>query len=526
MNSFTFQDLVKGRYGRKTAYVDTDHVDRSNVLDVLAKCIGVFNYNRAAIRYLWTYKNGDQPILYREKTVRDDIVNKVVENHAWEIVRFKNSQTYGEPVQYISISEDESIGKVIDRLNQLAKAAGKRQKDINSGEWTSAVGTGYKAIQFVEGDIPFRITAPTPMNTFVIYSRQTEEAIMSVQELHDEKDIQYYQCFTPSMEYRIQNGKITLERVHAFGGIPIIEYPNNQDRISDVELVISMLDAINNMQSNRMDAVEQFVQSWVKFVNCEVDQEQFQKMKMMGALVVKSNNGDKNKADVDIMTQELNQTETQVAKEDLWRNILFISAIPQMESQNSGGDTQGAVTLRAGWDHAKAAARMKDVYIEDADKRLAMLMLNRMRIADGETKSKVKTTDFECRISHSPQDNMYVKAEVFTMLAGAGIHPKIAIETSGLWGDAEKTYSLSKPYLDGMYKTAEELKEEAELAAKQNAAKSSASGPSSTGAATGTKQQKFQGYGQRDNITSTNFRQQGGESRTDRATAISKMRIK
>ena len=56
-----------------------------------------------------------------------------------------------------------------------------------------------------------------------------------------------------------------------------------------------MLDAINNMQSNRMDGVEQFVQYWVKFINCDIDKETFDQMKMSHALAVKSNNKD-NKA--------------------------------------------------------------------------------------------------------------------------------------------------------------------------------------------------------------------------------------
>ena len=122
------------------------------------------------------------------------------------------------------------------------------------------------------------------------------------------------------------------------------------------------------MQSNRMDAIEQFVQSWIKFVNCEVDEKSFIKMKMQGALVVKSNNGE-NKADVDIMTQELNQTESQVAKDDLWNNALSISAIPNKQG-NTGGDTQGAVELRNGWDFSKQRAKLKDPYIKDAEKRL------------------------------------------------------------------------------------------------------------------------------------------------------------
>lgn len=109
------------------------------------------------------------------------------------------------------------------------------------------------------------------------------------------------------------NGVASEWKLHAFGSIPIVEFPNNHERISDIELVIGLLDAINNMQSNRMDGIEQFVQYWVKFVNCEIDTKTFEQMKMSHALTVKSNNKD-NKADVEIMTQELNQSQCQVAK--------------------------------------------------------------------------------------------------------------------------------------------------------------------------------------------------------------------
>lgn len=473
MNTRTLQDLVRGRYGRKIAYTSVPEITEENVVSVLGEVIGVFNWNKPIIKYLWDYKNGDQPVLYRVKTVRDDIVNVVVENHAWEIVRFKNAQTYGEPVQYISTSKDEKVSEAVDMLNRLAKVAGKRRKDVDSGEWTSAVGTGFKAIQRTnDPDIPFRIVAPTPMNTFVIYSQETDEALAAVQELKDAEKKNYYLVFTPTHEFRIQNsqlipletntdGVVVYSRLHAFGGIPIIEYPNNQSRISDIELVICLLDSINTMQSNRMDSIEQFVQSWIKFVNCDIDEDTFAKMKMMGALVVKSNNGSENKADVDVMSQELNQSQAQVAKEDLFDNILSIEAIPNREG-NTGGDTQGAVELRNGFDFAKTAAKLKDAYIEEGDKKLAILMMNCIRIQTGASSNIVNPLDFECQISHSPQDNLMVKTEVFKMLAEAGVHPKIAAETSGLWADSEKVYNLSKPYLDGLYKTVDELEKQAE----------------------------------------------------------------
>lgn len=471
MNRMYLQDLVKGVYGRKIAYTNIETITPENVVKVVGSCIGTFNANKPVIQYLWNYYKGDQPIRYRTKVSRDDIINKIVENHAYEFVQFKTGQTYGEPVQYISRKDDERINKAVDKLNDYMIDANKQEKDIKSGEWQSAVGTSFKAVQKKNGDIPFRIIAPTPLNTFVIYSRSTEEPLLAVQELKDENGEWYKLCFSENMEFTIKNGelqdyidqktgKATKFRLHAFGDIPIVEYPNNAERISDIELVIDILDAMNNMQSNRMDAIEQFVQSWVKFVNCTIDEEQFQKMKIMGALVVKSNNGE-NKADVDIMTQELNQTESQVVKDDLYDDAITILAIPSKQS-NTGGDTQGAVELRNGWDFSKTRAKLKDPFVKSAEKRLAKVILNILRVSENDL--EITTKDFDVQINHSPTDNMVVKCQSLQYLLQCGIHPIVAIKTVGLWGDAEKVFMLSKPYLDNLWKTLDMANKETEIA--------------------------------------------------------------
>lgn len=467
-NTMYFQDLVKGNYGRKIAYTDAERITSDNVVKVIGQCIGVFYGNKSAIRYLWRYYKGDQPVLYRTKVSNEDITNKILENHAYEIVQFKVGQTYGEPVQFISRKDDDAINNAVDELNDFMTDANKQEKDIKSGEWQSATGTSFKAIQIKKGEIPFRITAPSPLNTFVIYNRSTEEPVLAVQELKDEDGKYYKLAFSETMSFKIVDSNVVSSKLHTYGGIPIVEYPNNHERISDIELVISMLDAINNMQSNRMDGIEQFVQSWIKFVNCDVDEEQFEKMKMNHALVVKSINKD-NKSDVDIMTQELNQTQCQVAKDDLWDNALSILAIPTKQS-NTGGDTQGAVELRNGWDFSKTRAKLKDPIVKSSEKRLATVVLNTLRVSGNDLKLSIR--DFEVQINHSPQDNMYTKSQTLLQLLQCGIHPIVAIKTVGLWGDAEKTFMLSKPYLDNLWKTIDDVEEQErkaqEIVAKLN----------------------------------------------------------
>ncbi|MBT9667115.1 phage portal protein [Roseburia hominis] len=461
MNNKSLQDLVKGCYGRKILYTDVETITADNIVNVVGDCIGNFYYNKTIIEYLWRYYKGDQPVLYRVKVQNADITNKIVENHAYEIVQFKVGQTYGEPIQFISRKDDDEINRAVDALNDYLVDANKQEKDIKAGEWQSATGTSFKAVRFSNGEIPFQIVAPTPMNTCVIYNRSTEEPVIAVQELKDEDGRWYKLCYTDNYSCKIQNGVVSEWKLHAFGSIPIVEFPNNHERISDIELVIGILDAINNMQSNRMDGIEQFVQYWVKFVNCEIDQKTFEEMKMSHALTVKSNNKD-NKADVEIMTQELNQSQCQVAKDDLWDNALAILAIPNRESQNSGGDTQGAVSLRAGWDFSKTRAKLKDPIVKSAEKRLAKVVLNVIRVKENDLKLSMR--DFDVQINHSPQDNMYTKSQTLYQLLECGIHPLIAIKTVGLWGDAEKTFLLSKPYIDVLWKTIDDAEEQEQKA--------------------------------------------------------------
>ena len=472
MNRLFLNDIVKGEYGRKVAYTDVEEINESNIVEVVGKCIGTFNYNKTVIKYLWNYYKGDQPALYRRKTIRDDIINKVVENHAWEIVNFKTGQTYGEPIQIVSLNSKDNVDGYVDKFNNYTRAANKAARDIECGKWQSAVGTGFKALQFTneKADLPFRIVVPNPLNTFMIYSRYTGERMVAVQELEDENGMLYKLCFTATHEYRIQNGtllgmtnengEVVKSKLHAFGGIPIVEYPNNPERISDIELVITMLDAINNMQSNRMDSIEQFVQSWVKFINCEIDEETWRTMKQEGALVVKSNGSDSH-ADVDIMSQELKQSESQVAKDDIWDNVLSILAIPNKQG-NASGDTQGAVELRNGWDFSKQRARMKDPFVIQSEYDLDKVILNMIRIRKGSNECPLSIMDFEPHINHSPTDNMQVKAQSFKMLIEAGIHPLVAITTVGLWNDPDKVYISSKPYLDVLYKTIDDVVENPE----------------------------------------------------------------
>ena len=155
------------------------------------------------------------------------------------------------------------------------------------------------------------------------------------------------------------------------------------------------------------------------------------------------------------MTQELNQEGTQVAKDDILANMQSILAIPNREG-NTGGDSQGAVSLRNGWDFARQRANLKDPYVCVSDKRLNKVALKVIEQEKGVDDCPINELDYDVHIVHSPTDNLLVKSEALEILLRSGIHPLVAIKVTGLWADSEKTYLQSKPYLDALWKTVEE----------------------------------------------------------------------
>jgi SPP1 family phage portal protein len=269
----------------------------------------------------------------------------------------------------------------------------------------------------------------------------------------DENGKDFYFVYTPSQYFRIEDNVIVESGINGNGAIPVVEYPNNLRRLSDIEITITMTDEINKFASDRVNGVESFVASWIKFVNCEIDPDQFRQMRMEGALVVKSNNRTENsKADVDVISSELNQSQTQVAVNDQYEKLLVIQGIANRQ-ENTGGDTQGAVIYRNGHLDAEKRAELSEPIFKRSERMALRIILNRLRIDEGFT---LMPSDVEIKISRTKQDNMQTKAQVLQMLLTAGIKYERAIKTVGLFSDPEQVAMESAKRMDILYPETEQ----------------------------------------------------------------------
>lgn len=468
--------------GRRVIYTDVEAITSENVVDVLNKAIITHIRNSVEISYLYGYYRGRQDIQKKQKKVRPEINHIVTENRANEIVSFKKGFLVGEPIEYVSRKSDEKYSESLTELNDYAYLEGKKRKDSDLAEWFYICGTSFRIIlprdSNDENKAPFSINTLDPRNTFVVYSSALgHKPMLGVHYVKHEDGSCTYFAYSDIFLYVIENNRITNHfedfkgQPHLYGGIPIIEYPANNARLGSFEIVKEMLDAINQVASNRIDAIDQFIQSLMVFCNCDIDTTTFEQLKELGAIKYTSDSS--NPASVDILNQELNQMETQTLVNYMYEVVLTICGMPNRNGGSSTSDTGTAVIMRDGWSAAESRAKDVQTMFEDSEKESLKFVTSFIREKDKDFDLPIYA--IKVSFTRGNYENLLQKAQTFTTLANCDkLHPKLPFDiVSGMFSDPDAAYNMSKDYIEEQQaELKQNLFEDAtkrKMVAKQNA---------------------------------------------------------
>lgn len=441
-----------GFFGRKVIYSDEREITRENVANILLQVGADHAYNANQISYLYDYYRGNQPILSRVKDVRPEINNMVVENRANEIVSFKTGYLMGDPVQYVSRSDDERVSSEVSKLNEFVFYEDKAPKDKELADWFHICGTAYRMVlprtDDDEDESPFRIFTLDPRNAFVVYSSDVEKKpLMGVKIVNQVNGTPIFTVYTDTMRYDLQDGIIIHEEEHTLGGIPIIEYPANQARLGAFEIVLPLLDAINEIDSDSVDGVDQFIQALLVFMGMDIEDDEIKKLKDYGAIRIPKD------TDIKYLVQELNQGQTQELKNSMYSAVLTICGIPNRNGGSSTSDTGSAVIMRDGWSAANERAKDSEMYFKKSEKAFLKMALRIMNLRE---QTSLKVTELDIRFTRRNYEDILSKTQVLTtLLASNMVHPKLAFQHCGLFVDPELAYQESMKYAEEKRKETE-----------------------------------------------------------------------
>lgn len=445
-------------FGRRVLYTDVTEITADNVASVVQNVFPEHVANVEEINYLYNYYKGKQPILERVKKVREDINSKVVTNYANEIVSFKVGYLLNSPFQYVALTDKNDE---VNILNSYMYQVGKQAQDQEVIEWNHICGTAYRYVEAKEpsevekGDSPFDLYTLDPRTTAIIYSstfKKKRMAAITYTISSETNTVRNFVVYTKNkiFTYEEDTEKKTIsglvEKDNPLGEIPVFEYPANNARLGAFEIVLPLLDAINRINSNDVDAGDTQIQSFLKFINCDLDGDALDNLAAYGAIKIKSIDGAP--ADVDTVKTDYSYDGANITKQDIHNAILTICGMPVMGNGSSISANNGAILIQNGWSQAEARAKSSETMFKGSERTMLELVFKICRTISKDNVN-LRISDVDCKSTRTNYENVQVKAQVLCeMLNTPRVHPKLAFEACGLFSDPENAYLISEDHYE------------------------------------------------------------------------------
>lgn len=441
------------------------------ILRILEEVMPLHNANKLQCEYLKAYKDGMQDI-YTEKVklTRPEINNKTVENWAYALIDFKKCFLLGKPIQYTQV--DDASTDEISKLNKYCKYENKKAKDMDIYDDILTCGRGFRYTNTdkpqSEDEAPFELINLDVENTEVVYSSGIRKEQLfafietPMQWVKEEKDlktgeIKYMTMFYSNFTIYLRNRSFTVtnkddgyavvensDNPLILGKHIIQEYYTNKSRISLIELGKDLLNDINYLESLDKDDMEQFVNAIMVFTNAEVNEEELNEIRDLGAVSISST--DNKEARVDLLEQRLKASDTQVYYTRLLTSLHQILAIPMASDSGAvtSGDTGKAKLTGQGYTMAGIRAEGDETMFDTCDRHCLDVILSVCRSTDGSEIKNLKLSDIDSKFSRDTSDNLLVKTQGLLNLYQCDIPREIANSVVNLFNDANSVTKLQE----------------------------------------------------------------------------------
>ncbi|MDR0397232.1 MAG: phage portal protein [Oscillospiraceae bacterium] len=401
-----------------------------------------------AMRRLDDYLDGRSAVSYRTKPFGAPN-NRLAHPFARYIVTMAAGYLAGAPIAYSGADQEEGLAA----LCETYRAANADAIDGELAEQASLYGVGVELL-YLDERARVRLAALNPGSAFVVYDDSAEHR--PVMGVHMREPREYgggdrfeATVWTASESFEMAGASprslrvLGAPRPHYFQGVPLVEYWNNSREKGDVEPVISLIDAYDALQSDRVNDKQQFAESLLVFTGVSgfAPSDEPGDTRPIGrrlredqAIALPDRD-----ARVEWLTKRLNETDAQVLADSIRQDLHTLSMTPNTTDERFAGNASG-VAMRYKLMGLEQLTRVKERWFREG-------LRCRMRLAAGVIAMKggpaLDPERVQIVFNRSLPSNLREEAEALSSLRGL-VPDELLLDQVGFIEDAKAALRMRR----------------------------------------------------------------------------------
>lgn len=329
----------------------------------------------------------------------------------------------GKPVSYSSAQESATMDEIQNNFKRNSIAA----IDSENARNASIYGKGVEYV-YVNSDATPKVSALNPMTAFVVYDDSHEMQsmfgvyfidrtkadgtrngyriwLMTTQEI-----IEYESASTAGATFT----EIRRTR-HFFGGVPLVEYWNDENECGDFEWVISQIDAYDTLASDRVNDKQQFVDRLLVLYGCTLEKDErgrepWQQLREDKALCLPDTD-----TKAEYLGDMMDETSNEILRNNIAEDIHKLSMVPDLSDKNFAANASG-VAMKYKLFGLEQLTKIKEQWFREGLKSRLQLFINFFGVTG---KQALDVADVKIEFTRAMPANLLELAQTVQVASGA-----------------------------------------------------------------------------------------------------------